>query len=129
LHQLGRDEFIRRCVALLAGGDEEPDFIATIGGAPALHLLGAGIPEGQSYWLRVWAARGLLWAGCPEDKGALRAGLEDAAWRVREMTCKVIARHSLDELLDDVVPLENDSVTRVRIAATRATRRIIELET
>jgi len=46
--QLGRDEFIKPCVAVLAGGDEEPDFIVRIGGAPALHLLTAGIPEDQS---------------------------------------------------------------------------------
>jgi hypothetical protein len=127
--QLGRGDFIKRCVAVLADGDEEPDFIATIGGAPALHLLGAGIPEDQRYWLRVWALRGLLWAGCPNDTGALRSGLSDDAWRVREMTCKVIARHRVDELLDDLTPLEMDPVTRVRTAATRATRRIIELET
>lgn len=108
----------------MEGGDEEPDFIATIGGAPALRLLGAGIPEDQSYWLRVWAARGLLWAGPPTETGALRAGLGSDAWRVREMTCKVVARHSIDELLDDVIALETDPVRRVRDAATRAIRRM-----
>ena len=113
---------------MLAGGDEEPDFIAAIGGAPALHLLGAGTPEDQSYWLRVWAARGLLWAGRPNETGVLRTALEDGAWRVREMTCKVIARHCVDELLESVIALEIDPVARVRNAAFRATRRIIELE-
>ena len=47
--RLGRDEFISRCVAMLAGGEEESDFIVTVGGAPALHLLGAANPEGQAY--------------------------------------------------------------------------------
>jgi hypothetical protein len=58
----------------------------------------------------------------------LRTALEDSAWRVREMTCKVIARHRVDELLEDVIALQTDPVARVRNAATRATRRIIDLE-
>ena len=124
--QFGRDEFISRCVATLAGGEEEPDFLVTIGGAPALHLLSQGIPKDQSYWLRVWAARGMLWAGRPIDGELLRTGLEDASWRVREMTCKVIARHCIDELLDAVIALEVDPVTRVQTAAARAARRIVE---
>ena len=123
--QLGRDAFIRRCAAVLAGGEEEPEFVAAIGGAPALHLLSRGIPGDQRYWLRVWAARGMLWAGRPSDPAVLRMALDDAAWRVREMTCKVIARHRVDELLDDVVALEGDPVARVRIGATRAARRIV----
>lgn len=123
---LGRDEFIRRCAAVLAHGDEEPEFLATIGGAPALHLLSQGIPNDQGYWVRVWGARGMLWAGPPNDTGVLRTALEDDAWRVREMTCKVIARHRVDALLDEVIALEVDPVTRVRTAATRAARRIVE---
>ena len=76
----------------------------------------------------MWAARGLLWAGRPNETGVLRTALEDGAWRVREMTCKVIARHRVDELLESVIALEIDPVARVRKAAFRATRRIIELE-
>ena len=124
--QLGRDEFISRCVALLAGGDEEPAFVVAIGGSPALRLLSQGVPKAQRYWLRVWAARGVLWAGRPIDGEVLRTGLDDASWRVREMTCKVVARHCVDELLDEVIALEVDPVTRVRNAAARAARRIIE---
>ena len=111
---------------MLAGGEEEPDFLVTIGGTPALHLLSQGIPNDQRYWLRVWAARGLLWAGRPNDGELLRTGLEDASWRVREMTCRVIARHCIDELLDEVIALEVDPVTRVQTAAARAARRIVE---
>ena len=111
---------------MLAGGEEESDFIASIGGAPALRLLGRGTPEDQRYWLRVWAARGMLWAGPPNDPRVVGTALIDPAWRVREMACKVIARHCVDELLDEVAALELDPVTRVRTAASRATRRIIE---
>jgi hypothetical protein len=124
--QVGRGEFISRCGAILAGAEGDPDFVVTIGGAPALHLLSRGLPADQRYWLRVWATRGLLWAGPPNDGEVLRSGLEDVSWRVREMTCKVIARHRVDELLDDLIALEVDPVTRVRAAAARAARRIIE---
>lgn len=123
--QMGREALIGRCLALLAGGIEAADFLMILGGSPAMHLLAEGVPEDQEYWLRVWAARGLLWAGPGDDAEALRAGLEDRAWRVREMTCRVIARHHIGELLDDVVPMEQDRNARVRAAAKRAARRLL----
>jgi HEAT repeat protein len=83
---------------------------------------------GQDYWLRVWAARGLLWAGPGDDIDALRSALADDSWRVREMTCKVVARHRVGDLLDDVVVLESDPVSRVRSAAVGAARRIVEAQ-
>lgn len=88
-------------------------------------LLADGLPKDQEYWLRVWAARGILWAGAGDDAEALRRGARDAAWRVREMTCKVVARHRVDELLEDVVALEHDENGRVRAAAKRAARRLL----
>lgn len=42
------------------------------------------------------------------------------------MTCKIIARHSVVLLLDEVIALEVDPVTRVRTAASRAARRIVD---
>ena len=122
--RLGRDALIERCLALLAGGDESADFLMALGGTPAMHLLADGIPKDQAYWLRVWAARGLLWAGVDGDTARLQVGLRDEAWRVREMTCKVVARHCIDDLLEDVVPLELDRNARVRAAAKRAAERI-----
>lgn len=59
---LGRDEVIRRCVALLEGVEVDPEFLVVVGGLPATRLLVAGLPHDQQYWLRVWALRGLLWA-------------------------------------------------------------------
>lgn len=90
-----------------------------------MHLLADGLPKDQEYWLRVWAARGLLWAGPGDDAEVLRGGVRDAAWRVREMTCKVVARHRVDEMLEDVVALEHEENGRVRAAAKRAARRIV----
>jgi hypothetical protein len=121
----GRDEVVRRCLALLAGEDDEPEFIAMLGGPPALQLLSAGVPQTQAYWVRVWAARGLLWAGVGDEVEPVRVALGDASWRVREMLCKVIARHALGDVLDDVAQLESDPVPRVRVAASRAVTTII----
>ncbi|HZQ84288.1 MAG TPA: HEAT repeat domain-containing protein [Acidimicrobiales bacterium] len=116
---------VRRCLGLLAGGSEDPQFILTLGGEPALRLLDEGMPAGQRYWVRVWAARGLLWAGPGDDIDVLRAALDDEHWRVREMTCKVAARHRLGDLLDDMAALASDPVPRVRSAAERAAASIV----
>ena len=116
---------VKRCVDLLDGGDVDPEFLVTLGGTPATHLLATGIPEHQQYWVRVWAMRGLLWATPGEAVDALRRGLADSHWRVREMACKVAARHGVGEVLDAVTAAESDTNMRVRSAASRAGRRIV----
>ena len=125
---LGRGEVVRRCRTLLAGGSVERGFLVTLGGWHAERLIEAGVPEHQAHWLRVWGARGLLWAGVGEDIEPVRAALEDSSWRVREMACKVIARHRLGDLLDGIAELESDPVPRVRAAATRASATLIRAE-
>ena len=124
--RLGRPEVIRRCCALLAGGTADPDFIITLGGPAAVRHLDDGQPAHQAYWLRVWGARGLLWAGVADDTSILRNALHDDHWRVREMACKVVARHQVGDLLDSVSTLESDPMERVRAVATRAAAAIIE---
>lgn len=123
---LGTTVVIARCLELLAGGDEDPAFVVTLGGPHAIRLLDRGLPADQAYWLRVWAARGLLWAGPGDDEELLRPALRDDAWRVREMTCKVVARHRVGALLEDVAELAADEVPRVRRAAERAILRIVD---
>ena len=76
--------------------------------------------ETNAYWLRVWGARGLLWNWDARAVSSIRAGLTDDAWRVREMSAKVVARHLVDELQPDVAELVHDPVPRVRAAASRA---------
>jgi HEAT repeats len=44
----------------------------------------------------------------------------DDHWRVREMACKVIARHHVGDALPAVAELQDDAVPRVRGAASRA---------
>ncbi|HEX9890275.1 MAG TPA: hypothetical protein VGA69_12400 [Nitriliruptorales bacterium] len=123
---LGRDVVIDRCVELLAGEPVDDGFVAVLGGAHARRLLAGPLPPDQAYWLRVWAARGMLWAGPGQDLHPLRQALTDGAWRVREMACKVIARHVVADLVTDVADLDSDPVPRVRAAAKRAVARIVD---
>lgn len=123
--RLGVAEVTSRCVDLLHGGEVDPDFLVTLGGAPAARLLAEGIPENQEYWTRVWAMRGLLWASPGGTVDVLLAGLQDRHWRVREMTCKVIARHRVGAALDALSALDGDPNPRVRHAAQRAAVRVI----
>ncbi len=83
----------------------------------ARRLLDKGVPPDQAYWLRAWALRGLLLAGPGDDLAPLGSALRDECWRVREMACKVVARHRLGDLLDECAELRNDTIGRVRDAA------------
>jgi hypothetical protein len=91
-----------------------------LGGAHANELLASGCPDDHRYWLRVWAARGLLWVWHDSATTAVGTALTDDAWRVRETACKVIARHEVDELVRQVAALTTDPAPRVQRAARRA---------
>jgi hypothetical protein len=119
----GKDAVVAGCVDLLEGGDADPDLVLALGGPPARWVL-TGEAPGPSYWLRVWAARGLLWAWDDVALPAVEAALDDDAWRVREMALKVVARHRLEDALPAVARLQDDPVARVRAAASRALIRI-----
>ena len=75
-------------------------------------------------WLRVWGARGLLWAWDDRALPALCVALTDEAWRVREMAVKVVARQLLGDAGPQVSALRDDPVPRVRAAAARALTRL-----
>lgn len=74
----------------------------------------------HAYWLRVWAARGLMYAWEDRAADAILAALADESWRVREMAAKVIARQRIGDALNDLARLRADPVQRVRTAAERA---------
>jgi hypothetical protein len=134
----GRPAVIDGCVALLRGGTVDTRLIVVLGGPHAEVLLGD--EPGESYWFRVWAARGLLWAwddsnsndstsndstsndSTSNDRAAdaIAVALRDESWRVREMAAKVVARHAVGDALSVVADLRDDPVPRVRAAATRA---------
>lgn len=78
----------------------------------------------NAYWVRVWAARGLLhgWDEPAADVAtpAVVTALGDDAWRVREMAAKVVRRWQLAAATGAVAALKKDDVPRVRAAAARA---------
>jgi HEAT repeat protein len=108
------------CTQLLAGADADEKLVMALGGPHARRVLDHGPDSDQWYWLRVWAARGLLWVWDDNGLEALRHALGDPAWRVREMATKVVVRHLLGDLLTAVAELRADPVPRVRAAAGRA---------
>jgi HEAT repeat protein len=123
----GKDKVVAGCIELLRGGVADPDLILALGGPPARRVL-TREPSGPSCWLRVWAARGLLWAWDDEASQAVEEALHDDAWRVREMALKVVSRHCVEGAFPTVVELQEDSVSRVRAAAFRALTRLSRTE-
>lgn len=119
----GRDVVGAACIELLAGRDVDSALVRDLGGP---HADGAVDNPRQRYWLRVWAARGLLWAWDDDAMSSIIAALTDDAWRVREMAAKVVARHVLGAALAEVSRLRDDPVPRVRAAAARAVVRITD---
>jgi hypothetical protein len=111
---------------LLNGGPADKDLILALGGPPA-HWVRTGEPSGPPYWLRVWAARGLLYAWDDSAEAAVLTALADDAWRVREMALKVVARHRLHAASQRVGELRNDPSARVRAAETRTTKALSSL--
>jgi HEAT repeat protein len=113
----GKDAVVAGCVDLLAGRESDPGLVIALGGPGAPRVI---VGENKQYWLRVWAARGLLWAWADTAVDSVIAALSDDHWRVREMACKVVARHHVGDALAAAADLRGDPVPRVRSAATRA---------
>ena len=121
--ELGQPAVVQAYVDLLAGREVDAALLETLGGRYA----GQALPdEHNHYWLRVWGARGLLWAWSDEATAALEAALADEHWRVREMAAKVVARHRIDDALPLVAALRDDPVPRVRAASARAVMRLTD---
>ena len=119
----GKPALVAGCVALLNREPVDEALIFALGGRPATSVLDSG-PVSE-YWLRVWAARGLLWTWDPVALPAIIKALEDEHWRVREMAAKVVARHLLGEAFEAVSELADDPVPRVVEAGARAVRVLI----
>lgn len=115
----GEDAVAHWCADLMRG--------VRAGDHPPLELLG-GHERWADYWFRVWGARGLLYAWDPSAAPAVVAGLHDPAWRVREMSAKVVRLRELGEAADTLSGLVGDEVPRVRAAAVLALARVGEAE-
>lgn len=120
----GKAAVVEGCRALLAGREADPRLILALGGRPARWAAGFDEPPGPAYWLRVWAARGLLWVWDDEATPSILAALNDDAWRVREMAARVAIRHGVRGAIPKVKRLRKDPNARVRKAAERA---VVEL--
>ncbi|MEV6286868.1 HEAT repeat domain-containing protein [Kribbella sp. NPDC051770] len=123
----GEQTVIDWCVALLteeisgadAFGPDLPKLVA---------LTGQENPGGWSrpvdpvnyYWVRVWAARVLMYAWSDEAVEALRMVADDPAWRVREHVARITAQRELGELVGLLLPMLEHELPRVRVAAVRA---------
>jgi hypothetical protein len=114
----GRGEVVAGCAALLCAQPVDDDLVLALAGAHGALVLNSG-PESQ-YWLRVWGARGLLWAWDDVALPALIGALGDEHWRVREMAAKVVARNRVGDAFAAVEALRTDPVPRVVRAAQRA---------
>jgi HEAT repeat protein len=119
----GKDELVAGCVALLRAQPVDEALVSALGVAAAPSVLDGG-PESQ-YWLRVWGARGLLWAWDEAAVPALLEALDDEHWRVREMAAKVVARHLVGAAFETVEARCADPVPRVAAAAQRAIRALV----
>ena len=119
----GRDNVVAGCMSLLNGKSADAELIYALGGHPARWVFTGDAP-GPDYWLRVWAARGLLWVWDDAALTCIRTALDDDAWRVREMALRVVAKHRLADAGPAVAALRSDPNTRVASAASRAHARL-----
>jgi hypothetical protein len=126
---VGPDAVADWCAALLRGADwteaAAPD-LDWIGGRSSASLVDKSLA--LDYWPRVWAARGLLHVYRPQAAPAVVAGLDDDAWRVREMCAKVVRLQELGAAAQALHRRTSDDVPRVRAAALRALARVGESE-
>lgn len=122
-----RNEVVSDCVALLKGMRVDDHFLRVLGGPAAESVLEGADGGLDGYWPRVWAARGLLHVWDDTATGAIIDATAHPAWRVREMSAKVIARHHVAPAIDAVVILMDDENARVRTAASRAFRVVSEI--
>lgn len=114
--RLGEAGVVERASALLAGLNAGDDFLLTVGGRHAQGILDGAPPL---YWPELWGARALLHAWDDTAAQAIRAGLVNQAWRVREMCARVALAREL-HVATKMVELTTDEVPRVRAAAAHA---------
>jgi hypothetical protein len=123
----GEETVVGWCIALLTGEISGEDAYGPH--LPKLQAItGTANPGGWKqpvdpvnlYWVRVWAARVLLYAWRDDAVEALRAVADDPAWRVREHVARITAQRELGELVDQVIAMLDHELPRVRAAAVRA---------
>jgi HEAT repeat len=124
----GKSALVEGCIQLIRRQKTDVALVMALAGPAARVVLDYDVADEKRYWLRVWGARGLLWAWDDVAIPAIGEALADPAWRVREMAAKVIAKHVVGEHFDAVAALREDSIPRVAAAATRAVTMLTERE-
>lgn len=119
----GHDAVVEGCVRLLRSGTADAALLLALAGPGGQKFLD-GNEHDDTYWLRVWALRGLLWVWGDAAGPAVVTAVDDEHWRVREMALKVAARHRLDDALEPTAAHREDPVERVRLAAARTLTRL-----
>jgi hypothetical protein len=119
-HRRSPANVVRDCITILDNQQIDDDFLLVLGGPSAQSVLEGDDGGLEGYWPRVWAARGLLHVWNDSATSAIISATTHDAWRVREMSAKVIARHHVGPGIDAVVTLLDDDNARVRAAARRA---------
>lgn len=123
---MGDDALVGDLLALLAGTPLDAELGDVLAG-PASRSVIAGAAGGPTgYWARVWALRALLYTWSDVAAPAVVSACDDESWRCREMALKVAARRRLDEALEAAARCQGDSVARVRAAAQRVLRVLVE---
>ena len=125
--EYGEDTVIDWCTAFLteeisgddAYGAELPKLVA-ITGSPNPGGWSAPVDPVNYYWIRVWAARVLLYVWRDDAVDALRVAASDPAWRVREHVARLTAQRELGQLVDALLPDLQHELPRVRATAARA---------
>ena len=123
--RVGEHALVTSLIGLLEGDELSTELGEVLAGPASRPVLAGGAGGPSGYWPRVWALRGLLYAFDDRATPSVVAATADAAWRVREMALKVIARHRLDEGLEAAARCQGDDVARVRAAAARALVRLV----
>ena len=112
----GENVVIDNSVALLRAKNAGKDFLLYAGGRHALGIL-EGAPA--LYWPELWGARALLHVWGEQAAPYIVVGLNNQAWRVREMCAKVVLLRGL-QVVPKLVRLTTDEHPRVRSAALHA---------
>jgi hypothetical protein len=112
----GEDGLVQRAIGLLQGRNEGEEILLYLGGRHARGILD-GAPA--LYWPEVWGARALLHVWDGSAVSAVLAGVENQAWRVREMCLKVCAVRELGDT-SSLKRRLTDENARVRSAAAHA---------
>lgn len=109
----GERDVVARAIALMGGANAGEDFLLYVGGRHAKGLLDGAPPL---YWPELWGARALLHVWDASAVPAVIAGLDNQAWRVREMCARVCVAREL-HVATKLTELTGDDVPRVRAAA------------